>query len=250
MEPTEVEFSLFQDGQRNSEKSQRSQLDLCVVIFRSSSTQPQIGRLVTCSKRQVKGFVGCHAMLEPGCYLVVNTAFNHWNTGKKAFCFTPFKTKFHFCQPDLVDTDDPDQYPEYVLAFHSSKRLLVEQLHPSTHLLADAIINLTLAKGEPDSFVMLFKASFVFLLIGERHEGREGMTTYYLTKGWAGLVVMVENRHQVGNDSSKCECYCHTYICTFFTGQMGSCQMWLSGKLQCCFDQRYSPHHGCCASAS
>ena len=54
------------------------------------------------------------------------------------------------------------QYPEYVLALHSSKRLLIEQLNSSNHLLADAIINLTLAKGQ-------------------RHEGREGMTTYYCT---------------------------------------------------------------------
>ena len=36
LEPTEVEFTLFQEGQRNSERSQRSQLDLCVVIFRTS----------------------------------------------------------------------------------------------------------------------------------------------------------------------------------------------------------------------
>ena len=61
------------------------------------------------------------------------------------------------------------QYPEYVLALHSSKRLLIEQLNSSNHLLADAIINLTLAKGQ-------------------RHEGREGMTGYYFTNlvSWLG----------------------------------------------------------------
>ena len=95
------------------------------------------------SKRQVRGFVGCHAMLEPGCYLLVCLAFNHWHTGVESIT---------------------SQYPEYVLALHSSKRFLLEQLNSSYHLLADAIINLTLAKGQ-------------------RHEGREGMTAYYLTKG-------------------------------------------------------------------
>lgn len=54
LEPTEAEFTLFQEGQRNSEKSQRSQLDLCVVIFRTRSpASPEIGRLVEHSKRQV-----------------------------------------------------------------------------------------------------------------------------------------------------------------------------------------------------
>jgi len=166
LEPTEVEFTLFQEGQRNSERSQRSQLDLCVVVFRTSSdgSCPQLGKVIEHSKRQVRGFVGCHAMLEPGCYLVVCLAFNHWHTGMAE-----------------------SQYPEYVLALHSSKRLLIEQLNSSNHLLADAIINLTLAKGQ-------------------RHEGREGMTAYYLTKGWAGLVVMIENRHQNRWVQVKCDC--------------------------------------------
>lgn len=167
LEPTEVEFSLFQEGHRNSEKTARSQLDLCIVIYKTSASgSPTIGKLVQNSKRQVRGFVGCHAMLEPGCYLVVCLAFNHWHTG-------------------LSTTTGA--YPEYILALHSSKRLMVEQLSSSHHLLADAIISLTVSRGE-------------------RHEGREGMTAYYLTKGWAGLVVMVENRHSDRWIQVRCDC--------------------------------------------
>lgn len=166
LDPTEAEFTLFQEGQRNSEKWQRSQLDLCVVVFRTrSAAQPQVGRLVEHSKRQVRGFVGCHKMLEEDHYIVVCLAFNHWHTGM----------------------DDPASYPDYVLAIHSSKKLLVEQITPPSFVLADAIISLTLAKGQ-------------------RHEGREGMTAYYLTKGWAGLVVMVENRHENKWIHVKCDC--------------------------------------------
>ncbi|XP_014275662.1 calpain-D [Halyomorpha halys] len=166
LEPTEAEFSLFQEGQRNSEKSQRSQLDLCVVLFRTRNIAvPSVGRLVEHSKRQVRGFVGCHKMLESDLYIVVCFAFNHWHTG----------------------IEDPVNYPEYVLAIHSSKRLIVEQLLPPAYILADSIISLTLAKGQ-------------------RHEGREGMTAYYLTKGWAGLVVMVENRHENKWIHVKCDC--------------------------------------------
>ena len=48
LEPTEVEFTLFQEGQRNSERSQRSQLDLCVVVFRTTAdgTSPQLGKVI------------------------------------------------------------------------------------------------------------------------------------------------------------------------------------------------------------
>lgn len=90
---------------------------------------------------QVRGFVGCHKMLERDLYLLVCLAFNHWHTG----------------------IEDPLLYPQCILAIHSSKRLLVEQINPPIFLLADAIIRLTLTKGQ-------------------RHEGREGMTAYYLTK--------------------------------------------------------------------
>lgn len=167
-QPTEVDFTLFQEGQRNSAKSQRSQLDLCVVVFRTKSgPNAQVGKLVAHSKRQVRGFVGCHKMLEKGFYLVVCLAFNHWHTG--------------------LELADSNCWPRHVLAAHSSKPLSVERpsLHP--HILADAIIGLTLARGQ-------------------RHEGRQGMTAYYLTKGWAGLVVMVENRHTDKWIHVKCDC--------------------------------------------
>ncbi|XP_030753307.1 calpain-D-like isoform X2 [Sitophilus oryzae] len=164
LEPTEVEFTLFQKGQRKSEKSQRAQLDLCVVLFKARQGST-IGNLVDHSKRQVRGFIGCSKMLEPGEYIIVPLAFNHWHTG----------------------LDDCVAYPKYVLAIHSSKRLLAEHIRPPNFILADSIISLTLAKGQ-------------------RHEGREGMTAYYLTKGWAGLVVMVENRHENKWIHVKCDC--------------------------------------------
>ncbi|KAK3894566.1 hypothetical protein Pcinc_001721 [Petrolisthes cinctipes] len=166
LEPTEVEFTLFQEGHRNSENSQRSPLDLCVVLFRTTaSASPAVGALVKHSKRQVRGFVGCHAMLEPGAYIAVCLAFNHWHTG----------------------VDASEGYPGYVLAIHSSKRVAVEQVSAPASLLADSLVNLCLTKGQ-------------------RHEGRQGMTVYYLTKGWAGLVVMVENRHPDKCIQVMCDC--------------------------------------------
>ncbi|KPJ11045.1 Calpain-D [Papilio machaon] len=160
--------TLVHVGIRTQAKSQRSQLDLCVVVFRTKSgPSAQVGKLVAHSKRQVRGFVGCHKMLEKGFYLVVCLAFNHWHTG--------------------LELADSSGWPRHVLAVHSSKPLAVERpsLHP--HILADAIIGLTLARGQ-------------------RHEGRQGMTAYYLTKGWAGLVVMVENRHTDKWIHVKCDC--------------------------------------------
>lgn len=105
---TEIEFTLFQEGQRylfmsylpklyclvtsfffdrNSTKAQRMQLDLCVVVFREENGREnerwvRFGSLAVHSRRMVRGFVGCNAVLEQGTYLVVCLAFNHWNTSK------------------------------------------------------------------------------------------------------------------------------------------------------------------------
>lgn len=67
---------------RSSLKSERSQLDLCVVVLKvRSHSSAEVGNLVEHSKRQVRGFVGLQKMLKPDLYLLVCLAFNHWHTG-------------------------------------------------------------------------------------------------------------------------------------------------------------------------
>jgi hypothetical protein len=93
---------------RNSEKSQRSQLDLCVVVFRTRSpASPEVGRLVEHSKRQVRGFVGCHKMLERDLYILVCLAFNHWHTGK---LHSQTHNSSVLCCPDADLTDNTRIY--------------------------------------------------------------------------------------------------------------------------------------------
>ena len=68
---------------RSQERSDRSTVDLCVVVLqnRRSVSDQFVGKVVCHSKRQVKSFVGCNAVLEPGHYTVVPMAFNHWTEG-------------------------------------------------------------------------------------------------------------------------------------------------------------------------
>lgn len=117
------------------------------MVFRTRSpAEPEVGRLVEHSKRQVRGFVGCHKMLERDLYIVVCLAFNHWHTGM----------------------EDTSSYPEYVLAIHSSKRLLVEQISPPAFVLADAIISLTLAKGQRHE-VSLVICTYIHQVLRNHH---------------------------------------------------------------------------------
>lgn len=68
---------------RGNDNGKQSTADLSVLILRDSSSPTQaFGPLVTSSKRQLKSFVGCRAMLEPGEYVVVTIAFNIWTLSK------------------------------------------------------------------------------------------------------------------------------------------------------------------------
>lgn len=179
-ETTEIDFSLFQSSRRdtinNTDQTvspRTQQLDLCIMIFRSatiknysSQEEIDIGSLIDYSQRQVRNFVGCSLILEPGEYVILCTAFNHWQT--KSIQYS-------------------QEYPKFLLSLHSSKQLLVETSRPGGYILADAVTKLAMSKGQ-------------------RHHAREGLTAYYLTKGWSGLAIVLENRSKNHYIQVVCDC--------------------------------------------
>ena len=156
LESTEVELNLFQEGHRSSRHGHRfSPLDLCVVLFRRKdntnhnddfAASISVGELVSHSKRQIRGFVGCHAMLEPGEYTVMCLALNHWNTSELInYLVINANNLFVSFYSEIVSFS---HYPKFLLAIHSSKRLMVETITAPTFILADSIIRITMEKGQ------------------------------------------------------------------------------------------------------
>ncbi|OWF52867.1 calpain-D-like [Mizuhopecten yessoensis] len=166
---SEVEIGLFQESMRSTKAESKSPADLCVLILRDSSNTIQaFGPLVESSQRQIKSFVGCSKMLEPGEYILVPLAFNLWTLSTK-----------------------PVVKHDFVLTVHSSKALMVEEIdtsHPRyQYALANAVTELAVAKGK-------------------REGVRESVTVYSLMHGWAGGFFVVENRNADRCLHIKCDC--------------------------------------------
>ncbi|XP_078481907.1 uncharacterized protein LOC778758 isoform X1 [Ciona intestinalis] len=179
----ELEFSLFQQLSRTQESSNQSPVDTCICIFRSSvfNGKATIGTMVASSKRKVKKHQSCSCMLDVGTYLVINLAFNHWLSGYAGAGGSPSTSG-----GALVS-------PSYVLTLHSSHAVAITACNNIDGLIADAVIQLALKSGKETAV-------------------RDGVACYQLTKGWGGLVVVAENRHESSCFHIRCETTCNNLV--------------------------------------
>jgi len=179
---TEVDMCLFQEGVRGMAEGVKSLLDLSIIVCRTSSgtSSPRPLSLVCHSKRQVKANVSCNSILEQGSYMIVCSAFNHWQSlearRSEAAGASFVKGLVH-----------EELFPNYVLSVHSSRGVLLDQIAMPDFCLADAFLLLATTYGK-------------------RHEGIPGVTCYYMAQGIAGLIVVAENRRPDHHLLVDCDC--------------------------------------------
>lgn len=175
---TEVDLCLCQEGVRGMAESVKSLLDLSIIVCRTSpgTSSPRPLSLVFHSKRQVKSNVSCNAILEEGTYMIVCSAFNHWQS-------------FEAQRNEVAGASfvNEDIFPNYVLAVHSSRPVMLEQVVMPQFCLADTFLLLATKYGK-------------------RHEGIPGVTCYYMAQGIAGLLVVAENRRPDHHLLVDCDC--------------------------------------------
>lgn len=179
---TEVDLCLFQEGVRGKAQAVQSLLDLSIIVCRTSSgaSNPRPLSLVFHSKRKVKANVSCNAILEEGTYMIICSAFNHWQSLEAR--------RIEAVGASLVkDVVDEELFPNYVLSVHSSRAVLLDQIPIPEFCLADAFLLLAATNGK-------------------RHEGIPGVTCYYMAQGIAGLLVVAENRRPDHHLLVDCDC--------------------------------------------
>lgn len=124
--PTQVDLTLYQTWRKN-ETLTSNPLDLMVVVIRTNGGQVTgEPKVVAFTRRQVKAFVSCGAMLEPGDYIILCCSFNTLNG-------TP---------------GTPTLGQPYVLALHSSRPVLYSPVMRDHTLIAKSLIALLVQKGK------------------------------------------------------------------------------------------------------
>lgn len=163
---TEIDLTIFQTGKRNAKQCSQNQIDLSIAVFHALN--PMNGEIASLVKCSERRIQGC-----VGCEAMFEPGIY------VIVCFG-----FNHWQNTI---DEFEKYPKFVLSLHSSNPLSIETLNPYTYILADSLIKLTLSQGK-------------------RHAIRERMIVYYLSKGWSGLTIVIENLFTDRYIQAICDC--------------------------------------------
>ena len=151
---TELEFTLYQESRRSVVLHSTLQQPICAALFqfKENHNNCTCGDLIDFSGYKMREFVGLDCLVDKGVYLVAIYAFNHWSQHSKP---TPKTTP---AQPTAKPAGQSGQKqapapvqrqlrPRYVLSLHSSRYVTLNALQPTSTILGDTLIELTIGKG-------------------------------------------------------------------------------------------------------